>query len=913
MLRKLIIGLVWGTSALAAGPPTLAETPTDVVRNMSQACFPSGLSVLFRVDQRQPVVAVTAVVDGGARQDPVGKEGVAHVAEHAWFRAVHPGASASVQARLRALGASWNAVTMADATVFLTEAPADGLEELLRLEGQRLTTPLAGVDAALFAGERQLVSHEATLKGELYTDDLPRLVPGLYANAAGQHFDPETSGSALRVTQDDVKAAVASWKPWNTTLVITGDFDPSVVVARMQALLPKDVLFRDRSGRYPAEGVCASRVRQLAATPAPERGVGRPPVVQFPLAQPHLMYGWPLGPGFGAEDPLRALMAKRMSWMLAGIKVATGDDAAAGCRYLPGPERSSVVCWVPVLPGVSPDAVDRKARAALALAPGNPADLTMREVVAVQGAMGRLETVWSLGELSGLSGMGGLHDALVTHYAGVATWYLDAIPAWSRVSPDDLAALGKTWLRPAAALTSLVVAPGTDVAALYARQGDASVSGGSSSAGMAGIAAHHDVSGAGETPATPPVKPRLAAPVSGRLPTGLEIVVVPHGEGGVVRVGLHVPAGPAWDTTPGLDEWTSFRTGVAVDRFPVRGRVFHSMFSSALQAGGRRWSSYDTDEAAFGLFGGAADLEELLWLMRTRLDAQGITEVSPDAEQDFQRAVAAEGKQPWAQAWAWQAGQLIGPTHPLASTMAQRVAGASKAGMSQLLKQLQRTWRPDRARLVIVGDVDAAWAHQLAAFMFQGWSGAGPTPDWSRKPASPAVTGLVTKHFADADRATTRVSLACLATVRSEAARQVAAHVLQKAAWRALRESELAAYDPRASIVDLGPAWMVQVTASVRPEDRDRATERLGAVARWAGERGPNDATVADSARWVARHAALQAVDVDQVYLLTARHGDRVQDVVRGLPGAALAVTAADVKATLAPCAEAAVVTSVGR
>jgi hypothetical protein len=79
---------------------------------------------------------------------------------------------ATVGQRLRTLGAAWNAVTQNDATVFMTEAPVDALDALLRLEAARLQRPLGGIDAAVFAHERAVVSAESTLKGGLYTEDL---------------------------------------------------------------------------------------------------------------------------------------------------------------------------------------------------------------------------------------------------------------------------------------------------------------------------------------------------------------------------------------------------------------------------------------------------------------------------------------------------------------------------------------------------------------------------------------------------------------------------------------------------------------------------------------------------------------------------------------------------------------------
>ena len=52
--------------------------------------FPSGLRVMFQHDPSQPVVAITAVTDHGASSDPAGREGIAHLVEHLWFRSELP-------------------------------------------------------------------------------------------------------------------------------------------------------------------------------------------------------------------------------------------------------------------------------------------------------------------------------------------------------------------------------------------------------------------------------------------------------------------------------------------------------------------------------------------------------------------------------------------------------------------------------------------------------------------------------------------------------------------------------------------------------------------------------------------------------------------------------------------------------
>src|SRR5438552_2462482 len=71
-------------------------------------CYLSGLRVTVQTDTRQGEVSVVAVMSGGSSDDPEGEEGLAHLAEHLWFRSRTPGGT-TVDARLAQLGAVWNA------------------------------------------------------------------------------------------------------------------------------------------------------------------------------------------------------------------------------------------------------------------------------------------------------------------------------------------------------------------------------------------------------------------------------------------------------------------------------------------------------------------------------------------------------------------------------------------------------------------------------------------------------------------------------------------------------------------------------------------------------------------------------------------------------------------------------------
>src|SRR4051794_25031261 len=126
---------------------------------------PSGLRVIVERAPGSEVAGVTALVGAGGHQDPPGREGLAHLVEHLTYRAAAP-EQAATRARLLALGAHWNGSTDFEETVYYEFGPRGSLPALLAVEAGRLAQPLAGVDEATFAVERDVVRNELRERNE---------------------------------------------------------------------------------------------------------------------------------------------------------------------------------------------------------------------------------------------------------------------------------------------------------------------------------------------------------------------------------------------------------------------------------------------------------------------------------------------------------------------------------------------------------------------------------------------------------------------------------------------------------------------------------------------------------------------------------------------------------------------------
>lgn len=117
------------------------------------AVLPEPKSGVIRLDVRYPV---------GAGDDPVGKEGLAHLVEHLLFDVeyVAGGARTSIGAELGRVALSWNAATAKDHTTYQTFLAPGSLTDVLGVEVNRIAIGCAGLTPQIFAREREVVLNE---------------------------------------------------------------------------------------------------------------------------------------------------------------------------------------------------------------------------------------------------------------------------------------------------------------------------------------------------------------------------------------------------------------------------------------------------------------------------------------------------------------------------------------------------------------------------------------------------------------------------------------------------------------------------------------------------------------------------------------------------------------------------------
>ncbi|HWL85378.1 MAG TPA: pitrilysin family protein, partial [Polyangiaceae bacterium] len=244
MRHPIFVGLLSLILAFARVSNVRAAPP--VALPLEEHVLPNGLRVLLAPDPHMVDVSVVVRYAAGARDDPAGHEGLAHLVEHLMFTK-----SKHVPLRghfhlLEGAGASdINGMTMEDDTIYRETVPPERLELALWLESDRMGYLLDTLDDDALQHQRTTVLNEYR---ETRVDTPLSAVPGitqaeLFPAGHPYHHDATRLVQAIeRTSLDDVRAFVSTWYgPSNAMLTIAGRFDPSqamTLITRYFATLP---------------------------------------------------------------------------------------------------------------------------------------------------------------------------------------------------------------------------------------------------------------------------------------------------------------------------------------------------------------------------------------------------------------------------------------------------------------------------------------------------------------------------------------------------------------------------------------------------------------------------------------------------------------------------------------------------
>lgn len=219
----IVLGLLLWATNLQAAP-------------IQEFTLANGLKVILLEEHKAPVVTFQIWYKVGSRNEVTGNTGLSHLTEHMMFKGTTHHGKGEFSKIVAANGGTENAFTDRDYTAYFENFSADRVDLSLELESDRMTNLL--VNPKEFLLERDVVKEERRLR----TEDDPQsfVIEQMYAMAflAHPYHNPVIGWMTDldHLTRDDVYNYYKRYYlPNNATIVVVGDFDTKVLLAKIKA------------------------------------------------------------------------------------------------------------------------------------------------------------------------------------------------------------------------------------------------------------------------------------------------------------------------------------------------------------------------------------------------------------------------------------------------------------------------------------------------------------------------------------------------------------------------------------------------------------------------------------------------------------------------------------------------------
>ena len=690
----------------------------------------NGLRVIVHTDRRAPLVHVGLWYDVGARDEPKGRSGFAHLFEHIMFRGSHHSRQDHFRTIEAAGGTDFNGTTGFDRTNYFQTVPTPALELALFLESDRMGWLLPALDQRILDQERAIVLNEKR-QGENAPGGLvfPALLRALFppdhpysVSAIGRVADLETATLA-----DARRWFRSHYGPNNAVLVLAGDIDAATarpLVAKWFGQIPP--------GPVPPRH----------AAPVPDRTATTRETMTDRVAQPRLVRAWAV-PGRGAaglaalDVALSVLGAGPTSWLHERLVRDERLLVAVSAGLSVWRDVGMATISAEVRPGVDPAVAEERIDAVLAefLRDGPRAEEVAR--VAMRSVAG---TIRGLERIGGFGGKGPiLADSLLAE-GDPGAWRRELL-ATASVTPEAARAAARRFLSAGDHRNTLLPGPRAP-AALEAEQAERRVASPGRPAPRRfrpeGTPAERSV---GPPPAGAVTAVRFPAVERARLSNGIEVRIARVPGVPVTRLQLVVPVGVAGDSAakPGtqrlmlalLREGTDGRLG------PLDGPA---IARAAEALGAVLGASASLDATRFTLSALTPNLAPSLLLFADMVRAPTFPADQLERVQgQVLASLASEAVNPYGLASRAAPELMFGPGHPYGRSFsgAGTPEGVAAVTRADLLRFHAEEIRPAEATILAVGDVQPADLLPLLEAAFGDWRGPPARPA-SPAPARPA-------------------------------------------------------------------------------------------------------------------------------------------------------------------------------
>ena len=219
--------LIAACSVCQAATPAAGSAITVPPVVYTERTLANGLQFIAVRSRTSPTVSVQVWYHVGAKDDPAGRSGFAHLFEHLMFKSTKYLRAEQFDRLTEDVGGSNTAFTSSDVTAYHEVVPSNHLETLLWAEAERMAH--LKVDEANFISERAVVEEE--YRERVLTSPYGRLGNAM---ASSSYLVHPYKRSAIGSIEDLEAASLADveafhstyYRPDNATLVVAGDFDP---------------------------------------------------------------------------------------------------------------------------------------------------------------------------------------------------------------------------------------------------------------------------------------------------------------------------------------------------------------------------------------------------------------------------------------------------------------------------------------------------------------------------------------------------------------------------------------------------------------------------------------------------------------------------------------------------------------
>ncbi len=924
-----LAALVIPSVALSAGmtKPKIDLELDPYSLSISDYCFPSGLRIMFQEDHSQPIINVTQVIDRGSDADPIGLEGMAHVIEHLWFRSFAEG-QIKVWDQLAELGASINAYTADDVTTYLTIAPASSLKPILDLEARRLM----GADAVMHVTQEEVNLEREIARNELRMRYENTGTSGLYY-LMGKLF-PEghpyarlgigTHDSLDNIMIEDVRSFTDEhYVPQNATMMVIGDFSLKDSWKLISEHFPMEILLDPENPDAELELVdCVQRIDTQEVPPEPPDPVDQSlSWHKAGVEKPTILLGWSLPAGYRVGHYDMQLAATNMTiainrylnpdWNPSSDNYEDLD--AAGCWVQPEEHATIASCYIEVGSGKDPEAVlDDGLDGLYHQWNVNDRILYADYYTALSKYQNMSYLFNSVETIASLFSERGASAAVFTHFTGDPAYFSRSIEELNAVDASRIADLAEKYLN-RQRVVSVILEP-YEEGDILIDSSDQSYKG-RPYEGVVETQLDLDAVDA-DLLSEITLLPDLDNLSEFDLDNGLHVVLFPHGEAPIVRAQLLFDGGWLQEPVQGLADFSWDYTDHYLDGGD----------NTPLRMAGNWLNGYSDAGATLGVSGSSANLEGLLWMLRTQAEQQADpsyiqVEYKKEYFDDYIKAIRYHRKYPenW-QSWLMSQ-RLLGNDHPLGHIEDEFEVDAMRSMNKTQVRDWNRTvYRPDNGTLWIVGRMDRDQAKTLAETYFGDWTNPGEAPytlpDLPEAPAPIAERQVIVLDKQLVSQ--TSVSLGCQiepGTAENEEVQSVLASVLSEMAWDALRERSGVSYGAYSYVARLSGGTRILTSGVLVQND----SAGIGAqtfydqIARVQSGDFPQDLIPLMKVS-LARNAVLGQQTTGQMASRLQRPygNDWGFDWISGYPDRLAAVTLEDVQGQLERCAGHEVITLLG-